>query len=115
MLWKPRASYSINSNMQKFLNHIALRYDLPGNDYRTVHGWSIENTKEFWAEIWDYCNVIYSKNYDNFDLNFSFSSSGLAIIRKKSDDNLNESYDLNLREKSIKNILRKIWKKIKKD
>ena len=65
MLWKPRASYSINSNMQKFLNHIALRYDLPGNDYRTVHGWSIENTKEFWAEIWDYCNVIYSKNYES--------------------------------------------------
>ena len=66
MLWKPRASYSINSNMQKFLNHIALRYDLPGNDYRTVHGWSIENTKEFWAEIWDYCNVIYSKNYESY-------------------------------------------------
>ncbi|MCP4909993.1 MAG: acetoacetate--CoA ligase [Bacteroidetes bacterium] len=65
MLWKPKASYSINSNMQKFLNHVALRYDLPRNDYRTVHGWSIENTEEFWAEIWDYCDVIYSTNYES--------------------------------------------------
>ena len=58
---------------------------------------------------------IYSKNYENFDLNFSFSSSGLAIIRKKTDNDLNESSDLDLREKSIKNILRKVWRKIKKD
>ena len=58
---------------------------------------------------------IYSKNYENFDLNFSFSSSGLAIIRKKTDNDLNESCDLDLREKSIKNILRKVWRKIKKD
>ena len=58
---------------------------------------------------------IYSKNYENFDLNFSFSSSGLAIIRKKTDNDLNESSDLDLRKKSIKNILRKVWRKIKKD
>lgn len=58
---------------------------------------------------------IYSKNYENFDLNFSFSSSGLAIIRKKTDNDLNESCDLDLRENSIKNILRKVWRKIKKD
>ena len=58
---------------------------------------------------------IYSKNYENLDLNFSFSSSGLAIIRKKTDNDLNESCDLDLRENSIKNILRKVWRKIKKD
>ena len=58
---------------------------------------------------------IYSKNYENFHLNFSFSSSGLAIIRKKTDNDLNESCDLDLRENSIKNILRKVWRKIKKD
>ena len=31
---------------------------------------------------------IYSKNYDNFELNYSFYSSGLAIIKKLNNNNL---------------------------
>ena len=34
-------------------------------------------------ETFDTLLSIYSKNYNNFDLNFSFVSSGLAIIKKK--------------------------------
>ena len=66
-------------------------------------------------ETFDLLLAIYSENYEKFDLNFSFSSSGLAIIQKKNESNLNQSHNLSLRENSIKNILRKIWGKIKKN
>ena len=58
---------------------------------------------------------IYSKNIDNFDLSFSFISSGLAILKKKNDNNLMVNKKLFNRNVSFKNALRKLWRKIKKD
>ena len=57
---------------------------------------------------------IYKNNELNIDLNFSFISSGLAIIKKKRDDRLLQPQKLLLRNFSIKNILRKLWKSLKK-
>ncbi len=77
-----------------------------------------KNRDSFYCEInnretFNKILAIYSNNSINFDLNFSFFSSGLAIIKKKSDKELNKVSELNERTMSIKNILRKIWKKIK--
>ena len=58
---------------------------------------------------------IYSKNDENFELNFSFMSSGLAIIKKLNDKNLLPFDNLKERSKSLKNIFRKLWKKVKKN
>ena len=53
---------------------------------------------------------IYSENYENFELNFSFFSSGLAIIKKLNQNTLNFSNKLKLRNHTIKNYLRLLWK-----
>ena len=58
---------------------------------------------------------IYSKNYDNFELNYSFYSSGLAIIRKLNNNNLYPSSNLVLRHNTFKNYLRLLWKKLQND
>ena len=58
---------------------------------------------------------IYSENNKNFELNFSFFSSGLAVIKKISENSLNPSNKLKLRDFTIKNLSRLIWKKIKKN
>ncbi len=58
---------------------------------------------------------IYSANTDNFDLSFSFISSGLAIIEKKNDNELSNHNKIHSRDLSSKNILRKLWRKVKKD
>ena len=58
---------------------------------------------------------IYSNNYKNLELNFSFFSSGLAIIRKLNNNDLNLSNRLKLRNNTIKNYLRILWNVIKKD
>ena len=56
---------------------------------------------------------IYNSNTQNFDLEFTFVSSGLAIIKKKQKC-LNKIKPLISRENSLKNLIRKLWKKIKK-
>ena len=55
---------------------------------------------------------IYSNNINNFDLNFNFTSSGLAILKKKNYNVLNKSSSLILRENSLKNIIRNLRNKI---
>ena len=45
----------------------------------------------------------------------TFVSSGLAIIKKKNDSQLVSYRDLNGREFTVKNFLRKLWRKVKKN
>ena len=68
------------------------------------------NNKETFKKILS----IYSKNLEQFDLNFSFFSSGLAIIKKINNTELKKSETLKERSISIKNFLRKSWRKIKR-
>ena len=58
---------------------------------------------------------IYSANKNNFDISFSFYSSGIAIIKKKSKENINNHKDLKTREATFKNFFRKLLRKIKKN
>lgn len=69
------------------------------------------NNRETFNELLN----IYYYNKNCFDLNFSFKSSGVAIIKKISDDTLNNSKNIPSREMSIKNLIRIIWKNLKKD
>ncbi len=69
------------------------------------------NNKETFNKLLE----IYFSNIDLIELNFSFKSSGLAIIKKKNLAPLNFLKKLKTREHSIKNIIRKIWIRLKKD
>jgi hypothetical protein len=53
---------------------------------------------------------IYNSNYENFDLNFSFISSGLAKIIKKKNLLLNKNKKIVSRKNTIKNFIRKCLK-----
>ncbi len=66
-------------------------------------------------ETFDILLSIYAENIENFDLNFSFISSGLGIIKKKNENSLIKNKKLPDRNKSFKNTLRKLWRKMKKD
>ena len=65
------------------------------------------NNKETFYELLN----IYYNNQTCFELNFSFKSSGLAIIKKSTDGELKESLKIKSRENSLKNLIRKLWKK----
>jgi acetoacetyl-CoA synthetase len=64
ILWTPNDDYKNHSNMAEFLSRIFDKYHLADKEYQTIHNWSIKNIPEFWSEIWDYCEIKYSKNYD---------------------------------------------------
>lgn len=66
-------------------------------------------------ETFDLLISIYSENTENFDLSFSFVSSGLAIIKKKTDSELIDCRKLNERGMTTKNILRRLWRIVKRD
>jgi predicted O-methyltransferase YrrM len=52
---------------------------------------------------------IYYSNQNNFDLNIEFCDSGLAIIKKIKNNNLNSLQKVPNRSFSIKNVLKKIY------
>ena len=58
---------------------------------------------------------IYSGNTDKFDLSFTFYSSGLGIIKKNSSYDLVKKIELAERSISFKNILRRVWRKLKRN
>jgi predicted O-methyltransferase YrrM len=64
-------------------------------------------------ETFDRLLEIYLNNKDYFNLNFSFKSSGLAIIQKQNDSSLNKKVKIKTREFSLKNIIKKICTKLK--
>ena len=78
------------------------------NSYRD-NFWCEVNNRETFTKIVN----IYSENYLNFDLEFTFISSGFAAIKKKTLNDLNQVDIKKDRSLSIKNLLRLIKKKIK--
>ncbi len=64
-LWQPTEDKKENSMMSQFLSKIAKKYNLADNKYNTIHEFSIQNISIFWAEIWDFVNIKYSKKYEN--------------------------------------------------
>tara|TARA_B100001248_G_C27184719_1_gene363978 strand:- start:21 stop:653 length:633 start_codon:yes stop_codon:yes gene_type:complete len=58
---------------------------------------------------------IYCGNTDKFDLSFTFYSSGLGIIKKNSSNDLIKKIELAERSLSLKNILRRVWRKLKRN
>ena len=53
-------------------------------------------------------------NKENFNLEFFFKDSGYAIITKKNNNILNPSKKIISREYGIKNLIRKIYKRMPK-
>ena len=77
------------------------------NSYRD-NFWCEINNKETFNIILD----IYSDNISNFDLEYSFISSGFALLKKTNNDPLNPMRKKRGRSFSIKNLLRLTKKKI---
>ena len=88
------------------ISHLLYLKDKPRNNF-----YCEINNKETFDKILE----IYNNNSDLFDLNFSFKSSGLGIIKKISNLPLKKNEAMVTRKFSLKNIVRSIWKKIKKD
>ncbi len=97
----------LKKNGYMFIDDISHLPYLSGEDNDNFYC-EINNQETFFRIL-----EIYRSNSKNFDLNFSFLSSGLAIIKKKNNSNLNELIKIKSRRNTFKNTLRKTWRTLK--
>jgi acetoacetyl-CoA synthetase len=56
-VWQPSEIRIKEANITQFIDHI----NRQGNDienFANLHQWSLENTEQFWQEVWLFCDVI---------------------------------------------------------
>ncbi|MCU0598146.1 MAG: acetoacetate--CoA ligase [Desulfobacterales bacterium] len=64
ILWEPSEDRIKQSNMQRFMQAINHKYHLDIKDYRKLYQWSVDNIPDFWAVLWDFAEIKYSRSYD---------------------------------------------------
>ncbi|MFP3980769.1 MAG: acetoacetate--CoA ligase [Desulfobacterales bacterium] len=64
ILWQPSEQRVQNSTMMDFMNRINAAYNKNFKQYADLYAWSIENIPEFWAEMWNYADIVHSRGYD---------------------------------------------------
>ena len=134
-LWTPSINLIENSNILKFIKWTNKKYRKSFKSYNELYDWSVDNIEDFWASIWEFSKIKYSKKYDAFlsgdkmfgakwfegtKLNFAenllrYSDNRKAIISIREDSpNVILSYkELNFNVAKVAYSLRKLG--IKKD
>ncbi|MFX1533124.1 MAG: acetoacetate--CoA ligase [Promethearchaeota archaeon] len=64
LLWEPSEERIKQANITRFINYVNKKYDLKINSYQQLYNWSIESIPDFWAAMWDFGEVLYSRTYD---------------------------------------------------
>ena len=57
-LWTPSRERAGAANLAAFTAFLAGEGHDPGNGYRALWRWSIENQSAFWSAVWDWCGVV---------------------------------------------------------
>jgi acetoacetyl-CoA synthetase len=63
MLWQPSEERITQSNMYRFIQFVNGRFNLNLNQYAELYEWSVNNISDFWACMWDFAEIRYSKTY----------------------------------------------------
>lgn len=61
--WQPTEEQIRKTNMYKLMTSVNSKYNLELSSYAELYQWTIENKKEFWAEVWDLAEVRHSEMY----------------------------------------------------
>jgi acetoacetyl-CoA synthetase len=60
-LWEPSERAIEEAQVTQFARQVIRKRKLDANSYDEFYDWSVENTEEFWGEVWDACGVIASR------------------------------------------------------
>ncbi len=63
-LWTPSKERIKNANMTAFLQSVNQSHGKNFSDYDQLYEWSTKNIGAFWAQMWDFAEIIASKPYD---------------------------------------------------
>ena len=56
-LWTPSAERAAGSNLAHFRGWLRDNRGVDAPDFQSLHRWSVERNGEFWAAVWDWCEV----------------------------------------------------------
>jgi acetoacetyl-CoA synthetase len=62
-LWKPSKDKIKSSNMYKYLQYAESFSGKKFPKFNDLYSWSVSDIEKFWESIWNYSEVVYSKNY----------------------------------------------------
>ncbi len=63
-IWSPSPEAMANSQMMRFLHYVNEQHQLSLPDYASLYDWSITYPELFWVDIWNFCQVLASKRWD---------------------------------------------------
>jgi acetoacetyl-CoA synthetase len=63
-LWEPTQADRERAEMTRFMRWAAERHGREFDDYEELWRWSVQEIEEFWASIWEFCEVRSSRTYE---------------------------------------------------
>jgi acetoacetyl-CoA synthetase len=63
-LWSPSAEVMAGSRMTRFMEWVQARRGRRFADYAELWDWSVGEIEEFWADVWEFCEVHASQPYE---------------------------------------------------
>jgi acetoacetyl-CoA synthetase len=64
LLWKPSEDKVKNANITRFIEFVNRRHGKKLKVYDDLFQWSVDSIPDFWAAVWDFCEIKASKKYD---------------------------------------------------
>jgi acetoacetyl-CoA synthetase len=64
-LWEPSAEAIERSALTRYMRWLAAERGVEAGDYEALWRWSVEELEDFWASIWDYFEVVASRQDDS--------------------------------------------------
>jgi acetoacetyl-CoA synthetase len=65
LLWQPSEGRAKSTNIYRFMQYVNERYSRKFTGYDELYRWSIEDSPDFWAALWDSAKVIYTRPYES--------------------------------------------------
>lgn len=64
IIWEPTQHQIKETGLTQYANWLKDKKGLEFDDYQELWKWSVDELEEFWASIWEYCDVIATRKYD---------------------------------------------------
>jgi len=58
ILWSPSRQQIAAAEMTRFTEFVNEQRDMKLADYSGLYQWSVENTEDFWCDVWQFCHVV---------------------------------------------------------
>jgi acetoacetyl-CoA synthetase len=76
LLFSPSENRVNSSQMMKFLNHVNNKFNLDLKNYGDLHKWTVDQSENFWSELFPYYNIFFDGDLTPACLDHSFKSYG---------------------------------------